>query len=165
MIQSAIPPAVHVIVAIIPIVGITFGAVIIFFYLLWRHHEIKLQIKTGSFVHKNFNFEAFSLLTGLILTGNFCVFPNLLCQVCFGYQRFFFHLLKGSYYFFLNRCKFIHSASFNNRVSQCSEVFQTLQADQGLCPADQLEPALLIPRNTSSSNQRPLFHRHQTSLE
>ena len=44
MIQSAIPPAVHVIVAIIPIVGITFGAVIIFFYLLWRHHEIKLQI-------------------------------------------------------------------------------------------------------------------------
>ena len=69
MIQSAIPPAVHVIVAIIPIVGITFGAVIVFFYLLWRHHEIKLQIKTGSFVQKNFNFEAFSLLAGLILTG------------------------------------------------------------------------------------------------
>ena len=69
MIQSAIPPAVHVIDAIIPIVGITFGAVIIFFYLLWRHHEIKLQIKTGSFVHKNFNFDAFSLLTVLILTG------------------------------------------------------------------------------------------------
>lgn len=59
----------QVIISIVPIVGITFGAVIVFFYLLWRHHEIKLQIKTGTFVPKSFNFAAFSLLTGLLLTG------------------------------------------------------------------------------------------------
>ncbi len=61
--------AAQVIISIVPIVGITFGAVIVFFYILWRHHEIKLQIKTGTFVPKSFNFAAFSLLTGLLLTG------------------------------------------------------------------------------------------------
>ena len=61
--------AAQVIISIVPIVGITFGAVILFFYILWRHHEIKLQIKTGSFVPKSFNSAAFSLLTGLLLTG------------------------------------------------------------------------------------------------
>jgi len=69
LIQSTISPAVQVIISIVPIVGITFGAVIVFFYLLWRHHEIKLQIKTGIFVQKNFDYAAFSLLTGLLLTG------------------------------------------------------------------------------------------------
>ena len=69
MIQSTISPAVQVIISIVPIVGITFGAVIVFFYLLWRHHEIKLQIKTGTFVQKNFDYAAFSLLTGILLTG------------------------------------------------------------------------------------------------
>ena len=69
MIQSAIPPAVHVIVAIIPIVGITFGAVIIFFYLLWRHHEIKLQIKSGTYNPTKFDLKTFSLLVGLLLSG------------------------------------------------------------------------------------------------
>lgn len=61
--------AAQVIISIVPIVGITFGAVILFFYILWRHHETKLQIKTGTFVPKNFNSAAFSLLTGLLLTG------------------------------------------------------------------------------------------------
>ncbi len=61
--------AAQVIISIVPIVGITFGAVILFFYILWRHHEVKLQIKTGTFVQKNFNSAAFSLLTGLLLTG------------------------------------------------------------------------------------------------
>lgn len=61
--------AAQVIISIVPIVGIAFGAVVIFFYLLWRHHETKLQIKTGTFIPKNFNFAAFSLLTGLLLTG------------------------------------------------------------------------------------------------
>ena len=61
--------AAQVIISIVPIVGITFGAVILFFYILWRHHEIKLQIKTGTFVPSKFNFAAFSLLTGLLLTG------------------------------------------------------------------------------------------------
>ena len=61
--------AAQVIISIVPIVGITFGAVILFFYILWRHHEIKLQIKTGTFVPKSFNSAALSLLTGLLLTG------------------------------------------------------------------------------------------------
>ncbi len=62
-------PAAQVIVSIIPIVGIAIGGVVIFFYLLWRHHETKLQIKTGTFIPHQFNTEAFSLLTGLLLTG------------------------------------------------------------------------------------------------
>lgn len=60
--------AAQVIISIVPIVGIAFGAIIVFFYLLWRHHETKLQIKTGTFVPKTFNSAAFSLLTGLLLT-------------------------------------------------------------------------------------------------
>lgn len=62
-------PAAQIIVSIVPIVGIAFGAMVIFFYILWHHHEVKLQIKTGTFVPKKFNFAAFSLLTGLLLTG------------------------------------------------------------------------------------------------
>lgn len=61
--------AAQVIISIVPIVGICFGAVIVFFYLLWRHHETKLQIKTGTFVPKKINFAAFALLTGLLLSG------------------------------------------------------------------------------------------------
>ena len=40
-----------------------------FFFILWRHHEIKLQIKTGTFVPSKINYKAFSLLAGLLLTG------------------------------------------------------------------------------------------------
>ena len=61
--------AAQVIISIVPIVGIAFGAIVIFFYILWKHHEIKLQIKTGTFKPVKFNFAAFSLLTGLLLTG------------------------------------------------------------------------------------------------
>lgn len=59
----------QVIVSIIPIVGIAIGGFILFFYMLWHHHEIKLQIKTGTFVPKKFNLKVFSLLAGFILTG------------------------------------------------------------------------------------------------
>lgn len=55
--------------------------------------------------------------------------------------------------------------SFNNRVSQCYEVFKTLQAVPDLYPAVLEVPVLLIPHNTSASNQKSLFHHHQTSLE
>ena len=43
---TAASPATQVIIAIIPIVGIVIGGVVVFFYLLWRHREISLQIKT-----------------------------------------------------------------------------------------------------------------------
>lgn len=61
--------AAQVIIAIIPIVGIVIGGVVVFFYLLWRHREISLQIKTGCYRPRQFNLKLFSLLTGLLLTG------------------------------------------------------------------------------------------------
>lgn len=69
--ESAVvsPAAQLIIAAIIPIVGIVIGGVLIFFYLLWRHREISLQIKLGSYRPTQFNLKLFSLLTGLLLTG------------------------------------------------------------------------------------------------
>ena len=63
------PAAQLIIAAIVPIVGIGVGGVLIFFYLLWRHREISLQIKLGSYRPRRFNLKLFSLLTGLLLTG------------------------------------------------------------------------------------------------
>ena len=37
--------------------------------MLWHHKEVKLQIKTGSFVQKNINFPALVLFAGLTLAG------------------------------------------------------------------------------------------------
>lgn len=61
--------AAQVIISIVPIVGIAIGGIVLFFFILWRHHEIKLQIKTGTFVPSKINLKAFSLLAGLLLTG------------------------------------------------------------------------------------------------
>ncbi len=61
--------AAQVIITLFPIVAITLCALIIFFYILWKHHETKLQIKLGTFQPSKFNLAAFSLLTGLLLTG------------------------------------------------------------------------------------------------
>lgn len=59
----------QVIVAIVPIVGIVFGGIIIFFYLLWHHREVSLQIKTGTYKPSTFDVKLFSLLAGSLLTG------------------------------------------------------------------------------------------------
>lgn len=67
--QAITSAAAQVIIAIVPIVGIAIGGIILFFFILWRHHEIKLQIKTGTFVPNKVNLKAFSLLAGLLLTG------------------------------------------------------------------------------------------------
>lgn len=64
-----VSPAAQVIIAVIPVVGIVIGGVVVFFYLLWRHREISLQIKTGCFKPRQFNLKLFALLTGLLLTG------------------------------------------------------------------------------------------------
>ena len=66
---AAASPATQVIIAIIPIVGNVIGGVVVFFYLLWRHREISLQIKTGTFKPKQFDLKLFALLTGILLTG------------------------------------------------------------------------------------------------
>jgi hypothetical protein len=64
-----ISSAAQVIIAVIPIVGIAIGGVVVFFYLLWHHLEIRKQIQTGTYKHEKFNLKAYSLLIGLLLTG------------------------------------------------------------------------------------------------
>lgn len=59
----------QVIISIMPIVGIVIGGVCLFFFMLWHHHEVKLQIKTGMFVPVKTDYKAVSLLAGLLLTG------------------------------------------------------------------------------------------------
>lgn len=66
---TSISHAAQIIVAIIPIVGIAIGGVIVFFYLLWHHHEVKLQVKNGTYKKGNFDLKSFSLLTGMLLTS------------------------------------------------------------------------------------------------
>lgn len=59
----------QVVIAVVPIVGIAIGGVILFFYLLWTHHETKLRIRTGAYKAPEFDLKTFSLLAGLLLTG------------------------------------------------------------------------------------------------
>ncbi len=67
--DNALNSTAQIVMAVVPIVGIAIGGITIFFYLLWRHHEIKLQIQTGTFVPTKFNLRIFSLLSGLLLTA------------------------------------------------------------------------------------------------
>ncbi len=62
-------PAAQIILAIIPIVGIVMGAVVVFFYLLWRHRQIVRQIERGSYRRPVFDLYVFSVLAGFLLTG------------------------------------------------------------------------------------------------
>lgn len=59
----------QVIVAVIPIVGIVIAGIILFFYLLWAHHEAKLKIRTGVYKKSEFDLKTFSLLAGILLVG------------------------------------------------------------------------------------------------
>ncbi len=63
-------PAAQVILAVIPIVGIVMGAVVIFFYLLWRHRQIVRQIERGIYTRPVFDLYLFSVLAGFLLTGS-----------------------------------------------------------------------------------------------
>ena len=67
--SEAMSQSAQVVVAVIPIVGIAIGGVILFFYLLWTHHETKLRIRTGSYKENEFDLKTFSLLAGLLLVG------------------------------------------------------------------------------------------------
>ena len=58
--------AAHVVIAVIPIVGIVMGSVIVFFYLLWQHREKMKMIERGIRPTGVFDLEVFSLLTGLL---------------------------------------------------------------------------------------------------
>ncbi|MCR5613105.1 hypothetical protein [Treponema sp.] len=59
----------QIIISVIPIVGIGIGGIVVFFYILWHHHEVKLRIINGTYKTRSFDLETFSLLTGLLLTG------------------------------------------------------------------------------------------------
>ena len=59
--------AAQVLIAVIPIVGIVMGAVVVFFYLLWRYRQRTLLIKAGHYSRPDFDLVSFSLLTGLLL--------------------------------------------------------------------------------------------------
>lgn len=59
----------QVIIALIPIIGIAIGGIILFFYLLWAHHETKLRIRMGTYNKSEFSLSTFSLLGGILLVG------------------------------------------------------------------------------------------------
>ncbi|EID84613.1 hypothetical protein MSI_19030 [Treponema sp. JC4] len=67
--MNNISPAAQVIVSIIPIVGLVLVFVLIFFALLWHHREVKLQIKNGTYAPFEFNWKAFTYLSGLSLVA------------------------------------------------------------------------------------------------
>lgn len=73
---SAVPAA-QVIVSIIPIVGIVMGAVVVFFWLLWRHRQIVRQIEAGLYRKPSFDLHLFSLLAGFLLGGSGLVLSAL----------------------------------------------------------------------------------------
>ncbi len=83
--------AAQVIIAIIPIVGICIGGMVAFFSLLWHHHEVKLQIKMGTYHKETFNLKAYSLLIGIMLTG----IGTILSLFFFAMERFSPALLGG----------------------------------------------------------------------
>ena len=64
--------AVQIIIAVIPIVGI-----LVFFYFLWRHRQIMLQIKTNTYIRPAINIRFFCLLLGIMLTVIGCVLFGL----------------------------------------------------------------------------------------
>ena len=59
----------EILLTIVPIVGIVIGGVVIFFYLLWRHREISLQIRTGVYKPHKMDIRLFAFFTGILLTG------------------------------------------------------------------------------------------------
>lgn len=61
-------PSAQIIISIFPIVGIVMASVLLFFYLLWRHKQIMLQIKSNSYIKTKYNILGFCLLAGIILT-------------------------------------------------------------------------------------------------
>ena len=81
--------AVQIIIAVIPIVGIVMGSVLVFFYFLWRHRQIMLQIKTNTYIRPAVNIRLFCLLL--------CIMLTVIGSVLFG----LFYLIAGVGYILL----------------------------------------------------------------
>ena len=67
--QSIPSAAAQVLIMVIPIVGIVTGAVVVFFYLLWRHKQLMKLIEQGLQPHTSFDLRSFSLMAGLVTAG------------------------------------------------------------------------------------------------
>ena len=65
--MNTISTAAQIIVTIIPIVGIIAGAVVIFTSIYLNHKQKMMMIEKGIHRKINFDLEAFSLFTGLLL--------------------------------------------------------------------------------------------------
>lgn len=61
--------AVQILVTVIPIVGIVAGIAVLFFFLYFNHRQKMLLIEKGLYQKVSFDFDAFSLFTGFLLTG------------------------------------------------------------------------------------------------
>lgn len=67
--NSIISPAAQVIIAIIPILGIAIAGTVILLAILWNHTEHKMRIQNGLPESHDFNYKAYFLLIGLLLTA------------------------------------------------------------------------------------------------
>ncbi|MEI6873802.1 MAG: hypothetical protein WCL50_01595 [Spirochaetota bacterium] len=63
------PMAAQVLIALIPIIGISLGSVVAFFYLLWTHRERKLLIQRGAWTPVRVDLVTLCLLSGLLLVS------------------------------------------------------------------------------------------------
>lgn len=78
------------VISFTPIVGIVMGAVCVFFFMLWHHREVKMQIKTGTYVPHEVDYKAVALLSGLLLTG-----IGFIMSVIFAIMAGFSYILLG----------------------------------------------------------------------
>ena len=62
-------PAAQVIISLVPVIGIVFSALVIFFAILWKHTETKLRISKNTYNPPVFDWKIFSLFAGLCLVG------------------------------------------------------------------------------------------------
>lgn len=67
--NSITSPTAQIIIAIIPIAGIAIAGAVILLALLWRHTERKMRIQSGIPEKQNFDYKAYVLLIGLMLTA------------------------------------------------------------------------------------------------
>ncbi len=61
--------AAQVLITVIPIVGITLGSVVVFFFLLWRHKQMMKMIEKGMRPERPVDLRTFSLIAGLVTSG------------------------------------------------------------------------------------------------
>ncbi len=61
--------AAQVLITVIPIVGIVTGGVVLFFFLYWHHQQKVMLIEKGQYRKVEFDFDSFSLFSGLLLTS------------------------------------------------------------------------------------------------